>query len=533
MLWQKESNSDGAVFVDLLQSTKFSLGNFRLNRKKDNAASLRARTEGNQKLSENDLTGAMELYNKSVCFAENGSENLSLAYANRAYCFMKLKLYEQCLVDIELAKASNYPQRLMPKLIARQSECMKKKSSDEAVIVEPTLSFDPHEKWPCMANVLEIERNDQYGRLIRAKSDIQIGDTILIEDSYIKFLFGTERNRCSNCIKERMNFIPCKNCADTMFCNEACSDNDFHEVECDMSMGAKDCFDGDTVTFILRSVIIAINTFETVAELMEFVEKCRQSNPLEITESVDTPMAKYRAFFKLAITPTSERVSDMFRPAYLIYNCIMGSKLRNKFETVASQRFLVHLTIHHAIILRVNAFGGCTEPGNGLFGQNVDDEGKQRQQNIHLFSSYFNHSCIPNAVLLVHDCLAVCRAIRPIKPGEQVFFTYIDDESYSMTKKERNNQLELIYGFRCQCEFCRKGDQNLSNDQLQMDADFRFVAINVPEFIARLNTDLLQDIKTHCIAFLNRYPIQLIASTEGGYILTTLSSMMQKEIELR
>ncbi|XP_037028896.1 SET and MYND domain-containing protein DDB_G0273589-like [Bradysia coprophila] len=533
MLWQKESDADGAAYIDLLQNTKLPLGKFRLNRIKNNVQSIHARTEGNRKYGQNDFTGAMELYNESICFAEKGSEQLSLAYANRSTCFLRLQLYDRCLVDIQLAKASNnqISEQLMSKLNAREKECLKSKSSDVTVAEEPALSFDPHEKWPCMVNVLDIERSDQYGRLVRANSDIQIGDTILIEEAFVKILLGTERNRCSNCIKEKMNFIPCDNCADTMYCNETCANNNFHEDECDMTMGAEDCYDGESLTFILRSVIIAINTFRTIAELMEFVENCRASDPLDITEPVDTPISEYRTFFKLAVMMTNERVSNLLKTAYLIFHSIMGSRLSKRFETKDSQRFLVHLTIHHAIILRVNAFGGCTEPGNGLFGHNVDDDDKQRQQDIHLFTSYFNHSCIPNVILLVKDSIAICKALRPIKQGEQLFITYIDDEGYGMTEKQRNDQLEMVYGFRCQCEFCRKGDKHKNIEQLQLDADFRYVAINIPQLIQHSSTDLMKGIKGHCIAFLKKYPLQSIASTEGGYILTTLSSLMQKEIE--
>ncbi|KAG4067938.1 hypothetical protein HA402_010624 [Bradysia odoriphaga] len=537
MLWQKESDADGAVYTDLLQNTKLPLGEFRLNRTKNNAQSIHARAEGNQKYDQNDYTGAMELYNKSICFAEKGSEQLSLAYADRSTCFLRLKLYDRCLVDIQLAKASNnqIPEHLMSKLNAREKECMKmkSKSSDATVAEHPTLSFDPHEKWPCMVNVLDIERNDQYGRLVRANSDIQIGDTILIEESFIKILHGTERNRCSNCVKEKMNFIPCDKCADTMYCDETCADNIFHEDECDMTMGAEDCYDGQSLPFILRSVIIAINTFRTIVELMKFVEECRASDPLDITESVDTPISKYRTFFKLAVMMTNERVSNLLKIAYVIFHSIMGSRLSKRFETKASQRFLVHLIIHHAIILRVNAFGGCTEPSDGFFGQNVDDDDKQRQQDVNLLTSYFNHSCIPNVTILVKDSIAVCKAVRPIKQGEQLFITYIDDEGYSMTEKQRNDYLELGYGFRCKCEFCQKGDKHKNIEQLQLDADFAYVAFNMPLFIQRSSTNLIRQIKHHCVAFLEKYPVQSIASIEGGYILSTLSGLMQREIESR
>lgn len=106
---------------------------------------------------------------------------MSLAYANRSSCFLKLQLYERYLVDIQLAKAADYPKRLM---------------SEPS---EPMLSFNAHEKWSCMANVLEIEKNDQFGRLVRAKGDLKIGQTILMEETYIQM----ERNEIDAIIVSR------------------------------------------------------------------------------------------------------------------------------------------------------------------------------------------------------------------------------------------------------------------------------------------------------------------------------------------
>lgn len=530
MLWKKESNADGAMYTDLLWNTKRRLGNFPVNRKKDNALSIEARADGNQKYVENDLIGAMELYNQSICFAEKDSDNLSLAYANRASCFLKLKLYDRCLVDIQLAKAANYPDHLMSKLDARETKSLEKRSNrDEEQ--RPTLSFDPHGKYLCMADVLEIESNAKYGRLIRANDDIEIGDIILIEDAYIQMLHGTERNRCSTCMKENMNFIPCEDCADTMYCSDSCADNNFHSVECGMTVGAEDRYGGQSFMLIIRSLIIAINTFPTVAKLMKFVEKCRQSHPLDITEPGDTPIAKYRTFYKLATIEDNELVSGLLGAGYLIFHAIMGSILGGRFETEASQRFLMHLTIHHAIILRVNSFGGSTVQGTGTFGSIVDDTGKQQQQHVHLLSSYFNHACIPNVVQLVKDSVAICKALRPIKRGDQLFTTYICDEGYNKTAEARNDQLETVYDFRCACEYCQKADIHQPIDQLQTDGDFLFVSFNTPVFIQDLDADLLQELKDRCIAFLEKYPPKLLCSIEGAYITTILSSLMQKELE--
>lgn len=537
MLWEKESNTSDALYIDLLKNVNHSLENFRLNRKKSNALSLRTRTDGNRKYSENDVDGAMEMYNQSICFAENDSEHLSLGYANRSSCFLKLRMYDRCLVDIQLAKDAKYPERLMPKLEDRKRECIKRLQSEvQPISTEPTLSFDADVKLPCLANVLQIEKNAQYGRLVTAKRDIQIGETVLVEEAYIHIVYGVELNKCTNCAKEKMNFIPCANCVDAMYCSEKCANNHFHETECDIVLGSNDCCDGESLSFILRSVIIGINTFGTINEMMEFVEDRRLTDPHEITESIATTKSKYGTFLKLSSFAFNSRISDYRKSAYIIFKAIMGSsKLSTKFQSKASQRFLMHLIVHHGLILRMNAFSGYSEPISGYFGDGSvteDDDGKQFEKELHLITSYFNHSCIPNVIKLGKDNVAVCKALLPIKQGEQLFITYIDDEAFNMTEKERNDQLENIYGFRCKCQICTTGMVKGGEHLLQTDSAFKYVVTNVPRLIGNFDIDLVRDIKTKCIEFLTKHP-HMIASREAAFVLTNLGALLEKELNRR
>lgn len=189
----------------------------------------------------------------------------------------------------------------------------------------------------------------------------------------------------------------------------------------------------------------------------------------------------------------------------------------------------MHLIIHHGLILRVNAFSGYTDPINGIFGHGsiADDDNKQFVKELHLLTSYFNHSCLPNIIKLGKDNVAVCKALLPIKKGEQLFITYIDDEAFDMTEKQRNDQLEWIYGFRCKCELCRTGVKQ--GERLQADADFIYIATNLPRLIENFDIDLLRDIKSRCIKFLKKYP-KMIATRESAFVLTNLGALLEKEL---
>lgn len=48
-------------------------------------------------------------------------------------------------------------------------------------IREPCLDFDEHEKYAGIANCLEIDYNERYGRHIITTHDLKIGQTIIVE----------------------------------------------------------------------------------------------------------------------------------------------------------------------------------------------------------------------------------------------------------------------------------------------------------------------------------------------------------------
>lgn len=118
-----------------------------------------------------------------------------------------------------------------------------------------------------------------------------------------------------------MNFVPCEECSGVMYCDRLCErKNVFHKFVCDMVLETNHCCDELYLPFILRSIIVGINSFETIAEMMECVAQWISSDPLEITESLTSP------------------IFHVFERPY----------------TTAKQRFLVHLIMHHCGISQTN-----------------------------------------------------------------------------------------------------------------------------------------------------------------------------------
>ncbi|KAG4079341.1 hypothetical protein HA402_008033 [Bradysia odoriphaga] len=154
---------------------------------KNNTKSTESRLLGNNYFAKNDWHMAMELYNKSLRSAEVDSENVALVYSNRSACFFHLNMFAEALVDIELAKKENLPDRLLPKLEQRKKQCLNQLSNSTIRRMEesqPKLDFKTNEKFPCLANVVEMKYNQEFGRHLVASRDIPDGKIILLEECF-------------------------------------------------------------------------------------------------------------------------------------------------------------------------------------------------------------------------------------------------------------------------------------------------------------------------------------------------------------
>lgn len=319
MLWQKEINNENDVYIDILHNIEYPLENYRVHRRKNNTISLQLRLDGNKKYSQGDFVK----YSESACMAENNSEHLSLSYANRSQCFLKLELYELCLVHIEMARESGYPNGLIPKLDSRKEQCLKhlKSRKIEKVNEELERTVGP----------VKIETDNEYGRLARATREIEIGETVLIEKAYIRTVNSVESSDCTNCGAKLINFVPCKNCADALYCSAACAENNYHRSECDMIIGTME--NKEYLGFIIRSVVIGISNFSNITEMTEFVENARSSGLIS-SQYPQSSKSNYNMFLKLSMSPLLSRVAVFIKDAYFIFHAIINSSHFNKFVAI-------------------------------------------------------------------------------------------------------------------------------------------------------------------------------------------------------
>lgn len=502
-LWKKDSKSANAHYINLfadqsrirglnewtraLQSSnwknRFLSSEF--DPKKCNKKSDEFRSKGNMIFGMEMWMEAMELYNLSLLVAEPGTQNLSLAYANRASTFLRMQLYDECLRDIELAVEANYPH--MPKLMKRKTDCehfkelRKNRLPKPKESFEPKLSFNPDEKFPCMADVLEIQQNDEFGRHVVAKCDIGVGETILVEENFISFACALDRIQCYNCLQSVKNFIACSNCNDVMFCSERCRDhNGIHQKFCGATIHRMP----NDVKLIATSILIALIAFSTVDEMMEFVEKVLPKRGLEIPRAANDPQSKYGMFLNLQ--PAKEKDLDI-TTVYKAHTGLLDIPLvKDMFSSQKSQRFLMHLIAEHYLIISNNAYGGLSMH-------------ESTSKTVASVLSLFNHACAPNVFNSTTGNTEVCITMRPIKKGDQLFVKYLCGDR---TTRQRQDILLKQWGFLCKCDKCEPHCD--PEDRRKLKSFFAYKSFSDDVTAARLNSDLT-NLKFRCEMILTNF----------------------------
>lgn len=93
--------------------------------RKDDAKAKGYRMQGNESFVEGMYHIALDKYNRSICYSNSDSYGMALSISNRSACYLKMKLYNECLKDIERVRNFNCPPNMKNRLDVREAECMK------------------------------------------------------------------------------------------------------------------------------------------------------------------------------------------------------------------------------------------------------------------------------------------------------------------------------------------------------------------------------------------------------------------------
>lgn len=510
MLWKKESPS---LYIDLFASGidhSVLLTDLLVQKtgqyphpEKSNTIALQKRNEGNEKFRSHEWLDAMESYNDSLRFAKPGSDQISLAYANRAACFLNLKMYENCLNDIELAIKAGYPKHLMQKLQDRKAKCLQEMQENQ--VSQPESVFEPDNDIPYMANVVKVKKNEMGNLSLVAKTDIDVGQSIIIDDVFCAYPLDRFGAICNVCAKEYSNLVPCSKCAVAMFCSE-CQGHFLHEHECGLNFCGIDTFN-NTVMHVVRTVLVALKMFPTVDELMAFVEQIREA-PNNFPIKILDEHSKYQAYFNNATAWSMETLKISLRPAYK--TILRINSVNEAFNSIKKRRFLMHLIGHHMTI----PFSDDHIQLRKFFG-----DFRNPELSVSPFmQGYFVQSCNPNVLKIIRDGKSMWLCARPIKQGDQLFRSNAPYEI--MSTQKRQDYLWTRYHMKCFCSRC-KGEtlSTTQRQQLTSDATYRYIQKNVKNFPSQLfSAKMIKPLMDNCVEFLQKYG-QMDWCDEIGYVL--------------
>lgn len=455
LLWQKESNKDDALFIDVFENvTDKNEYVYQINEThaKSDQLAVAYREKGNEEFQVKHWVEAMNLYSKSLGFAQNDSENISLAYANRSTCFLRMNLYEKCLIDIDLAIKAKYPDNLMPKLEKRRKDCLKlMKNDDQYKENVPKLSYKANENYPALANIVNIEPIDGFGRCIVAKGDIDVGKTIFVEEAFASRKLSREEVVCTICMKSLANFIPCEQCSSATFCSNACkNETNIHKMECGFWLDTYSDWE-----FIERLIFIGFNLFSNTDDWMHFVENSiKNSNAVPI--SLHDVKSRYQALLQLNIVHRKDfLVKDLSSARQIFLRLLHRDFIKKAFDTERKERLLRHVILQHIRAISSNGY-----------------EHFEKIKNAFIILSYFNHSCVPNTFLFYgnNGNKAIGITLRPIKNGDQLFVTYAGGHS---VKPVDRTYLLQNFGFDCKCERCEPKTSVSATVNLNLDREYQ------------------------------------------------------------
>lgn len=428
------SNTHKVTFIEQLLVKYDLIPKTNPRQAKDNTKSNEFRQNGNVLFGSGKVFEALDLYNQSICWAESNdqSEELAICYANRSAVYYKLKMYEMCCDNIDLAKKSGYPKRLMEKLMKREMDCLDHINNvnvkSSKIEYTPKLDIPSNPRIPFIGDCLEMKDSKDQGRYIITNSELNPGQVIAIEEPYAVTLQAINRyHRCANCLTENsLSLIPCPACTNAMFCSQKCltqANEEFHRFECLISDYLLLFFNKIHLS-ALRVTLKAIGSFESIEEMVEF---CRENENANVTTfsfthtSALSARERYQQIHCLATNQDKRTPSDLFQRATIaavLYNQLMkNTKLVDILTTDSSRATFIEILFRHL----------QTSPTNYhtlSLAETPDMEGIDYANGTYPFCSLLNHSCAPNICRMPIGRKMMVFALRVVKQGESLYDNY-------------------------------------------------------------------------------------------------------------
>ncbi|XP_001848113.2 SET and MYND domain-containing protein 4 [Culex quinquefasciatus] len=417
---------------------------------KNNDRAVQLRQQGNRLYQAKRYENALEKYNESICYAEAGSDQLAMGYANRSAIYFEQGEYEFALLNIRLARDHNYPEKLRDKLDTREKNCRLKigegLAKDNVPCPRLGINVEINPKIPCLAKGIAMKQYSGSGRGLVAERNFKAGDVILNEKAILsvvavafKYLY------CSRCgIPNQHSLIPCPNCVHCMYCSEECLAEDSrmaHRYECSFgAQMANIAYDGSNLA--TKLFFYGLTLFNNdLDQMMKYCEKNSMigADPFKLDHRNYDPLEEFKIFHetKLHLSPYIE-VSFRLCAAATYYVLLKQPLIKALVTTKAQKRSLLNCLYLYQRVAMYFAWERKSPPDCTVTG-------------LLSYGKLVNHSCNPNAMILYDYGQIKCILIRPVRKGQQITI------SLGPAWFVIGNQQASDLSFTCQCEVCLYG----------------------------------------------------------------------------
>lgn len=477
---------------------------------KSNATAAKLRNAANRLYLEGKLEDALVGYNESICYAEPGTDQLGMGYANRSAVYFEQDEYEFALYNIHLAKEHNYPERLWPKLQARKDKCKQQiaKGNSRKTVPCPRMDInvDTNPRIPFLADGIKMNYDPKFGRGLVAERDFQPGDIILNEKLEMCAIdSGLFYRNCGQC-GAQLNFslIPCPTCTFSMYCNQECLELNwqlYHRFEC--GVATKLCsVSRSAIGIFTRFFFYGLTQFEDdLQAMMDYCERdvTTASNPLELDFTNPNRLEIFKAVHN-SVPRLEISIEHVMNPtvATNYVALLKNPSISRIIRKVAHRRFFLKSVLMYFRL----TFAQMT------FASYEQDPAVCVVRPI---GSLISHSCDPNVITNLESNSAKVFVLRPIRKGEQIFTFY--EQTWWL-----DGPGEMCH-FKCQCIVCDQGQRGqnwhkLRQRPLPQKARDDLIAlqqfVNHPNKATRLNETQ---------QFIKRYAHLHPQAPEWGYVL--------------
>ncbi|XP_066603317.1 SET and MYND domain-containing protein 4-like [Prorops nasuta] len=395
-----------------------------------------------------DYTEAAYAYSQALSRCYPYSSQAAYSYIQRSRIFEKTKDYKYCLFDIERALQLPMSEIVRLDLIKRKENIEKLRSIKTKKRQEPAeelvLKDGENEHSSGTSKAIQLVKTSNNNYHYEAAKPIEIGDVLMMEESFTIFSSNTKSNacaeRCDHCAKRTVAPIPCERCCYFFYCSEKCQNEayeKYHKIECLINLSEKshrclrlllnltDC--GKQLKKAIRIATALDNNEEGAAEITDTDDQLSANIKavLSLCKSVDKPLNMQLAMYSAALALTLRNHTDLLRG----YNDVVP---------VAKLIFRLNYVLARHLKSSKPRPGSLTSV-TGIFPK----------------YQLLTHSCSPNTVsYMYNNRYIVVRAAENIDPGQTITRNFLEEDSFNLSAAEVKFILSFLNNIGCDCGLC-------------------------------------------------------------------------------